>query len=349
MKRNSQIDGWRCFAVLGVMWLHWAPREWRGDLPFEIGLYFFLTLTGFLITRILLRDRLQAPGQGPWRVAAYRRFLGRRASRILLPCYGAMAVAWLVGAPDLRSHPWWYLGHLSNFHMAYLDGWPSGTAHYWTLAIQVQCYLFWPLMVFFLSWRLLPWGFAAVLLAGGVFRATWEFWDPSVNHVQALTPAALDYLAAGALLAWLDVTHPGGAAACQRWLRPATIALLVCYSTLYVPQEMLGVHLPWIGECQQPVLALAFAGLTGCTLGGFSGLLGKVLDHPWVQRVGALSFGLYLFHSCVPLLLGKLFPQLWSPGFDGPLQLLRLLVFFGVSWLLAIFSKRCLESFHASR
>lgn len=53
--RNTQLDGWRAFAVLGVMWPHWAPPAWRGGIPFEIGLFYFLTLTGFLITRILLK------------------------------------------------------------------------------------------------------------------------------------------------------------------------------------------------------------------------------------------------------------------------------------------------------
>ena len=64
--RNTQLDGWRAFAVAGVMWYHWAPREWRGPFPFEIGLFFFLTLTGFLITRILLRERAAGEaGGGP--------------------------------------------------------------------------------------------------------------------------------------------------------------------------------------------------------------------------------------------------------------------------------------------
>ena len=61
--RNMRIDGLRAFAVLGVMWHHWAPRSWKGHFPFEIGLFFFLTLTGFLVTRILLRARDEACAQ----------------------------------------------------------------------------------------------------------------------------------------------------------------------------------------------------------------------------------------------------------------------------------------------
>lgn len=343
MNRNSQIDGWRCFAVLGVMWLHWAPRGWRGALPFEIGLYFFLTLTGFLITRILLRERIRRhPGES-WRRAAYLDFLQRRAMRILLPCYVAMVFAWLVGASDLREHPLCYLAHLSNFRMAYQDAWPSGTAHYWTLAIQVHFYLVWPLVVFFTPLRTLPWAFVAAILGGAVFRASWQDFDPAVRHVQALTPTALDYFGSGALLAWIDAKHRGGVGACKRWLKPAAILLLAGYAALYIPQEMLDARVPWIGDLQQPLLALAFAAMIGTTLGGLHGPLGKSLNHPLVQKIGSLSFGLYLFHSCVPLLLGHILPQLWWPVFDGPLEAFRLLVFFAVSWGMAEACRRWLE------
>lgn len=85
--RNTQLDGWRAFAVLGVMWPHWAPPAWRGGIPFEIGLFYFLTLTGFLITRILLRARLAGEaGQGAWQRAAVEDFMKRRFARILIPC-----------------------------------------------------------------------------------------------------------------------------------------------------------------------------------------------------------------------------------------------------------------------
>lgn len=345
MTRNPQIDGWRCFAVLGVMWLHWAPREWRGALPFEIGLYFFLTLTGFLITRILLRMRANAEPTSGWRRGAYGQFLRRRASRILIPCYAAMGFAWMVGATDLRAYPFRYLCQWSNVHMAYLDHWPSGTAHYWTLAIQVQFYLLWPLLVFLLPLRALPWSFASTFVIGAIFRGTWELVDPAVRHVQALTPTALDYFSAGALLAWREANHTKAPATnhSSAFYPRATVLLLCAYAALYIPQEMWQHPIPWFGTLQQPFLALGFAALIGTSLNGISGPLGTLLVHPLVQKIGSLSFGLYLFHSSVPLLLGHLLPQLWWPIFDGPLLALRLAVFFAVSWLFALLCKRWLE------
>ena len=43
--------------MIGVACVHWLPRAWREPFPFEIGLFFFLTLSGCLITTVLLKER----------------------------------------------------------------------------------------------------------------------------------------------------------------------------------------------------------------------------------------------------------------------------------------------------
>ena len=68
-----------------------------------------------------------------------------------------------------------------------------------------------------------------------------------------------------------------------------------------------------------------------------------MLDHPAVQHVGRLSYGLYLFHAPVPLFLGWVLPWLWHPVFDGPLLAVRLAVFALVSWGVAWLCWRWLE------
>jgi Acyltransferase family len=200
--RNTQLDGWRAFAVVGVMWLHWAPASWRGSLPFEIGLFFFLTLTGFLITRVLLRQRADGEAwNGPWRRAAVADFMKRRFARILVPCYAAMVFALAVGAPDIRSHPVAYFLHVSNWHIAFMPGWPSGTSHYWTLAIQMQFYLLWPLVVFLTPRRALGWVFGLAVWIAPVSRWIIDCHYRQIHHSEAITSSAMDYFGVGALLA----------------------------------------------------------------------------------------------------------------------------------------------------
>lgn len=338
--RNSQLDGWRAFAVLGVMWLHWAPAEWRGHFPFEIGLFFFLTLTGFLITRILLRERAACEtGKGKWRIKTYLHFQMRRMLRILIPCYVAMLFAIAVGAPDIRAHWPAYFGHWSNFHMAFMEGWPSGTAHYWTLALQVQFYLIWPLVIFLTPRRMLAGAFGFCVALAPLSRMILARWFPEIHHSQAITPTALDYFGVGALLALaLDRGMQAGDARLKwsAWLAFGGYAVLYVFNELKQPVE-------GFRYIQQTLVSVVFAGLISATLAGFGGWLARILDHPAVQHVGRLSFGLYLFHTPVPLFLGWVLPWLWFPFFSGPWLVLRLAVFGLTSWGIAWLCWRFLE------
>jgi len=338
--RNTQLDGWRAFAVAGVMWHHWTPATWRGPWPFELGLFYFLTLTGFLITRILLRDRAEGESRGgPWRAKAYRCFQKRRLARILAPCYAAMLFALVMGAPDIRAHAPVYFAHLANFHMAWLPQWPSGTAHYWTLAIQMQFYFFWPLAVFFAPRRALVWVFAACVVLAPVARALLSRHFPAIYHTEAMGITALDYLGVGALLA-LALAR-GMKAGDLRLSRVAWLAW-AGYLILYGSHQ-LGFPRGGFACLQQTLLALGFAGLISATLAGLHGLPGRVLNHPAVQHIGRLSYALYLFHATMPLLIGKVLPFLWAPVFDGPLLALRLAVFALASWGAAWLCWRWLE------
>jgi len=341
--RNHQLDGWRAIAVLGVMWLHWAIPKWRGGIPFEIGLYFFLTLTGFLITRILLRERDKGEASGqPWVGAAFRDFQWRRALRILVPCYVAMLFGLLVGAPDLRAHPLVYFLHVSNFHIAFLPEWPFGTSHYWTLAIQQQFYLLWPLLIFFTPRRALGPTLLFLVALAPISRVILQHGFPEIHHPGAISSCALDYLAGGSLLA---LAMHGGMKTDNRCLKLAAWICLAVYSVLYT-LDWNGHPVPGLRHLQQTFLTVSMAGLIAATLRGFSGLLGRFLTHPWLLHVSKISYSLYLFHCLVPMGLGFVLPMLWD--IDGSLGTgIRLVAFFltswGVSWLSWRFIEQPLE------
>jgi len=114
------------------------------------------------------------------------------------------------------------------------------------------------------------------------------------------------------------------------------------YVTLYSLGKS-GCPLAGLGCLQQTLLALVFAGMISGSLAGFPGIRGRVLDHPAVQHVGRVSYGLYLFHAPVPLLLGVWASFLWDPVLDGPLLVVRLAAFALVSWALAWLCWRWLE------
>jgi peptidoglycan/LPS O-acetylase OafA/YrhL len=251
-----------------------------------------------------------------------------------------MIFAMVFGAADIRAHPLVYFAHVSNFHMAWMDGWPSGTAHYWTLAIQMQFYLLWPLLVFLMPRRWLGPAFGLCLVIAPLSRFVIGHWFPGIHHGEAISPSALDYFGAGALLALAmeqGLREGDHRMAAAGWL--AFAGYVVLYSLNEAGRQVAGLC-----YFQQTLLAVAFAGLICSTLGGFGGRRRMLLDHPVVQHIGKLSYGLYLFHTPVPLFLGWVLPWLWKyPVFDGPLSGLRLAVFAIVSWAAAWLCWRWLE------
>ncbi|MBC8126618.1 MAG: hypothetical protein H8M99_05670, partial [Gloeobacteraceae cyanobacterium ES-bin-144] len=124
--RAAQLDGLRAVAMLAICWDHWRPQGWARMFPFEVFLFFFLVMTGYLVTASLLRerDRREAMGGG-WRTEALKIYQIKRGLRILAPYYVALVLALVVCAPDAWKGFGWYVFHLSNFHMALLGEWPA--------------------------------------------------------------------------------------------------------------------------------------------------------------------------------------------------------------------------------
>ena len=147
---NAGLDGIRAIAVLGVIAYH-LNFGWAGGGL--LGVAVFFVLSGYLITDLLLAQ-LRRHG-----ARSFRQFWLRRARR-LLPALFVMLVVVTVWAtlldrsqlPAIRSDflpavfyfsNWWYIFHHVSYFAQY--GPPSPFGHLWSLAIEEQFYLVWPL------------------------------------------------------------------------------------------------------------------------------------------------------------------------------------------------------------
>ncbi|MEZ2329618.1 acyltransferase family protein [Mesorhizobium sp. RCC_202] len=304
--RDIQLDTLRAVAVTLVLYSHFlAP----GGSSFvgHLGVRLFFVLSGFLITRLLLEAREAAQFKaGP----ALRSFYARRAIRIFPPYFAVLALVWFTDLEQSRSSLPWHALYLSNFWYALRNDWnPWLLCHFWSLSIEEQFYLAWPLIVLLAPRRRIE----AITIGVIAFSLAYRFyWPITANPALArdlLPPASMDALGCGALLA---VRRARGADAPQ-WMRRgwpvlAAVFLLVVWSDPG-PANSAWEWPRWALVQMLPLVPLA-AIVAACS-NGLGGTLGRLAELPPLLGLGRISYGVYLYH---PILLAyAVKAQPWIP------------------------------------
>jgi peptidoglycan/LPS O-acetylase OafA/YrhL len=308
---RPEIQALRALAVALVI----AAHIWPGLVPGGyVGVDVFFAVSGFLITSMLVEE-IGRDGR-----IALTTFWARRARRILpaaLVTLLACAVATMVLVP---SHRWdafltevaasaayvenWQLAHAAVDYFAKADG-VSPVQHYWSLSVEEQFYLVWPLLL---------------LGAVGLTRRR-------APRVRVAALGAVMGLLAAASLAWSIVHTPADPAAAY-FVTPTRawefglggLLALVPQATTRAP-ALLRAALSWLGLAAIVTAALAYGSQT--LFPGVAALLPvlgalaviragapahrlaptRLLAAGWVQRTGDLSYSLYLWHWPLLILL----------------------------------------------
>jgi peptidoglycan/LPS O-acetylase OafA/YrhL len=252
-----------------------------------MGVDLFFVLSGFLITGILL----DAKGSAGF----FRNFYARRCLRIW-PLYYAVVLFIFVGVPLLRpglaamiferSSPWWaYPLFLQNFFVPFSSGAVGPLGVTWSLAIEEQFYLVWPLVVRYLSTARLRVLCLAVIAASPVVRLLL-----STEHVDLYTNIScrLDGLMWGAFIAALI----RGPAFDPRRLRTLAWGSLVIALPLALATD--GRNVEWLVHS---LSVLASAGLVYLALFSTGPWLQRILSSRSLVFTGTISYGLYLLHK----------------------------------------------------
>ena len=289
--RIVELDALRGIAAVAVLACHLPRGFWFGSTGVDL----FFVLSGFLITTIILRSCDE-----PRFLAT---FYLRRSLRIFPIYYLTLLIAYSLNC--LRQHPEdvsgfpFYLVYLQNIH-EYWNGTPPPAKisinHTWTLAIEEQFYLFWPVVFVFFRRRI---AFSLALLM---------IVSPLVLRHIGLSHWVLfghtDGLAMGALLAWIipwtNAIKGSARSACF-----AAIALVgfLAYAALYwqrcISTPNFTGDLYISDNVAISLISIAYFGL----IGWFVCLKG----HPWLSlfrnrylvSLGTISYGLYLYHALI--------------------------------------------------
>ena len=198
----AQLDALRAFAVAAVLIHHYTPGGWGYGA--YAGVKLFFTISGFLITGILLRSRDAADAQHQKRLGSLAKFYARRFLRIFPLYYFVVAVAFAINLEPSRKIIGWLLTYTLNIHMAQQGWFEANFAHFWSLSVEEQFYICWPWLALFLPRKLLFPAGLAMISAGPLFRLSYilsGYKNMTGLATYISTPSSLDHLGAGVVLA----------------------------------------------------------------------------------------------------------------------------------------------------
>ncbi len=297
------LDGVRGIAIVLVLLSHFMLREYfvneRAYFITQfgwIGVDLFFVLSGFLITGILLDSR---SNEHYW-----RNFYRRRALRILPLYYFVVLVTWLTiifieKAPDrLQGYDAfkWFFTFTPNIAMGLKNDYLYHSHifnlnHLWSLAIEEQFYLFWPLIVRYVPMRSLAILCLVLIAMGTGLRHLTDHIIGTELSISSYTfPfCRMDGLAAGSFLAaafrlgWLQ-TLPY-----NTWIA----RILFCWAGVFI----MGNFIYGTQQSLYTLSALFFAALLFLALNpNPRAIARRVCENQFLQHMGKYSYGLYVFH-----------------------------------------------------
>ena len=315
-RRVDGIDGLRTFAVMLVIVYHFRPDVLPGG---SIGVDVFYTISGFVITRLLIAEYARTGG------ISLRQFYRRRWLRLipaLLVVCALTAVLTLAPVQSFRNG--WSAALLAaaslvNIVRAAQPGAYSGVTaplgHTWSLGVEEQFYLLWPPVLASLLHRLSS---RAVLVSAGVLAAVpvfWRFhlWQATAAHRIYNGPdTRADQLLAGAVLAILLARLHAGSpwrARLRTWSMRLWVPAVVLLA-LIIWQVPITGNSPWEASVYTVgflVIALLTVVLLACVELRPDAPLNRMLSLAPLVWVGRnLSYGLYLWHYPLMHLLSDL-------------------------------------------
>jgi peptidoglycan/LPS O-acetylase OafA/YrhL len=343
MNYIKPLDGIRAIAAFLVVVWHWIPQEsFVNQFPNGFfGVNLFFVLSGFLITSILLTNRKEAEVLGQSRKTVLRNFYIRRVLRIFPIYYLTILLMIVLRYPAefklsmselLASATYTY-----NFYLFTIKSWSLASVHFWSLAVEEQFYLIWPLLMLFLPQRFLIHGILLFILIGVSSQSllTDRDFGPLLPHT------CFDCLGIGGLLAWVVINKPSYL---QRFyhltslLALTSVALLVLHQlgTIYLIQDrfahaMIGV---WV--------------ITHVLLHNQKqSILTSFLSTKVLVSLGKVSYGVYLYHILYYYLAHRVWKIYIMPHFQDiqPIYLdwAFLVINIGILYWICLLSWRFIE------
>jgi peptidoglycan/LPS O-acetylase OafA/YrhL len=353
----KSLDGVRAIAIVLVMSLHTGIMHYGW-----VGVQLFFVLSGYLITGILWKEK-NRPGPMPLK---FRKFWVRRSLRIFPLYFGylfVLAITYLLFhfPHSYRVYIPYLLTYTYNFTRSF-HGWQINPAfaHLWSLAIEEQFYLFFPLILFLSNRRFIRLFMVLVIIISPVSRYLigMHFIDRGYAGEQLATIVywnTLSHLDAFFLGGLIPILSLDKSIRKPRWLLWGSVGLvLVAGAVNYIYQDHHSFYLTDLGYAfghtdnyvyvwQYSLLNLLFASLILLLVSAHRPVVSgwrRLLESKWPVRVGKVSYGMYIYHW---LIWNYLFEDTIKPH-NVLLRALLFIPYIAIVYLVAAVSYRFYEA-----
>lgn len=346
----ENLDGLRFFCFLAVFFFHCFNTdlpEIKNNTLFHtvkesifgngfLGVNFFFVLSGFLITFLLIKEKLAITQIN------IRNFWIRRILRIWPLYYACVFYGFVIfpytkliagGVPDETANPWYYIGFISNFD--YINkGLPdaTGLGVLWSVAIEEQFYLAWPVILFLFPVKKF-WIPLITILAGSlVFRALNDV--PILHEMHTLS--CIGDMALGGLGAWLVLNSARFKNTVSNFSTWIIVFIYLAFAAVFLFRDELLLGNYWLRVFERIFISgiMLLIILEQCYA---KNSFYKMGQFKWASRLGLVTYGLYCLHFIVIAIVAGLakfaglHTQVWQVVFLIPA--VSLIITIGVSLL----------------
>lgn len=286
----KQLDALRFYSVFTVILSHFFVFPLDSFNFFSLmykylpGVPIFFCISGFLITLILLKARKKSSTK-----KIIKNFYIRRFFRIFPIYYLTIITLFIVNYGGSYRHDFiWDFFYLSNVHMSlYGDFGRFIAPHFWSLSVEEQFYLFWPVLLLLSNNKTYLYCVSSITPLLGLLG----FLYFKLSFGSSITIAPLIYLGSGTMLAVLWIYNKQTLVSIEKYLGGIILIFILfiflhSYLKWFIPEPYVLV----LKVLLIPIIVLKFS------LGIKNIMLQKIIEFPFIIYLGKISYGLYIFH-----------------------------------------------------
>ncbi len=314
LKYIVQIDGLRCFAVLGVIIAHYeifnsccVPIK---KIPFATGVNLFFVISGYLISHILLNKRNEIENKTTTINKEIKNFFVKRTLRIFPIYFLAIIFLFLYRYNEIKDYSVYLLTYTTNIYMTFHNTYIGNRTHLWSLAVEEQFYLIWPFILFFVKKNKFLFIIISFIILSLFSKFYFLNYTPYQIGSNAFLISCFDSLGMGALLAYLQLNH---LMIFEKILnKKVLLFLIICYIPLFIFPNILTPQFDsLLNNFYTSLIYFFMVGIAAQNK--FNNIIKIAFENKVALYLGKISYGIYIIHNFMPDMFYNFFAQKLPP------------------------------------